>query len=71
MAIAIYTARISNYIDGNWFEFEVPVDVYYADVEDYDPDTDASNVYDTIRDNLEIEWDFDRWEDLSEEDENA
>lgn len=71
MATAIYTARVSNYIDGNWFEFEIPVDVFDEDVKDYDPNDDASNVYDTLRDNLEIEWDFDRWEDLPEEDDNA
>lgn len=71
MATAIYTARISNYINGDWFEFEVEVDVWDEDVKDYDPDADASDVYDALRDNLEIEWDFLRWEDLPEEDDNA
>lgn len=71
MATAVYIARVDNMVDGNWFEFEVEIDVWDDDVADYDPSDDMDNVYNTIRDNLNIEWDFDRWEDLPEEDEDA
>lgn len=70
MATAIYNVRVTNYIDGGWFEFEIPVDVFDEDVEDYDT-SDEVGLYEEIRDNLEIDWDFDRWEDLPEEDDNA
>lgn len=71
MATAIYTVRVTNYVDGGWFEFEMEQDVFDDDVEDYDPQEESNNLYNEVMNNLEIDWDFVRWEDLPEVDDNA